>query len=78
MRKKLVVAGMATMLGLTSGVGTANAHPVGDASQPNCHGKRVSHGASDHGLTPKERADANGVSVREYHQVVRECYPPFQ
>lgn len=39
------------------------AHPVGDASQPNCHGQRVSHGASHspvhggHGMTPVERRD---------------------
>ena len=78
MRKKLVVAGLTTMLGLTSGIGSANAHSVGNASEPNCHGQRVSHGASDHGLTPKERADANEVSVREYHQFVKLCFPPRQ
>ena len=76
MKKKLVVAGVATMLGLTWGVGGASAHPVGDASEPNCHGQRVSHGASDHGDTPKERAGYLGISVKEYHQRVRQCAPP--
>jgi len=39
------------------------AHPVGEASEPNCLGQRVSHGASHspvhggHGLTPVERRD---------------------
>jgi len=32
------------------------AHPVGEPGTPNCFGQRVSHGSSDHKLTPKERA----------------------
>ena len=76
MKKKLAVAGLTGVLGLTSGIGTAGAHPVGDASEPNCHGQRVSHGASDHGDTPKERAGYLEISVKEYHQRVRQCNPP--
>ena len=87
MKKKLVVAGLTTMLGLTWGIGGASAHPVGDASEPNCHGQRVSHGskaetAGGHGWTPKERAEMLGeqleqdVSVKEFHQFVRPCEPP--
>ena len=34
----------------------ASADPVGEPGTPNCFGQRVSHGSSDHGLTPKERA----------------------
>ena len=34
----------------------ASAHPVGTPGTPNCFGNRISHGSSDHGLTPKERA----------------------
>ncbi|NNF56144.1 MAG: hypothetical protein HKN03_17080 [Acidimicrobiales bacterium] len=34
----------------------ASAHPVGVPGEPNCFGQRISHGSSDHGLTPKERA----------------------
>ena len=49
--------------------GTASAHPVGTADEPNCHGQRVSHGASHSavheghgdlefgGGTPRERRD---------------------
>ena len=76
MKKKLAVAGLTVTLGLSSGIGTAGADPVGEAGEPNCHGKRVSHGSSVHGDTPKERAGYNGVSVREYHQFVRQCLPP--
>jgi hypothetical protein len=39
------------------------AHPVGEPGTPNCHGQRVSHGSSDHGQTPKERAAALGDFV---------------
>ena len=36
--------------------GTASADIVGTPGTPNCFGQRVSHGSSNHGLTPKERA----------------------
>ena len=36
--------------------GTASADTVGTPGTPNRFGMRVSHGSSDHGLTPKERA----------------------
>lgn len=76
MKQKLVGAGLTTMLGLSLGIGTANAHPVGDASEPNCFGQRVSHGSSDHGDTPKDRAGYLGTSVREWGQFARQCAPP--
>ena len=41
---------------LTAGV--ASAHPVGEPGTPTCFGQRISHGSSDHKLTPKERAAA--------------------
>lgn len=69
------------MLGLTWGIGGASAHPVGqDPTEPNCYGKRVSHGSSaeaagGHGMTPKERAGIQGTSVREWHQFVKQCPP---
>jgi hypothetical protein len=34
----------------------ASADIVGEPGTPNCFGQRISHGSSDHGLTPKERA----------------------
>jgi hypothetical protein len=34
----------------------ASADVVGVPGTPNCFGQRISHGSSDHDLTPKERA----------------------
>ncbi len=36
----------------------ASAHPVGEPGEPSCFGERISHGSSDHGLTPVDRAAA--------------------
>jgi hypothetical protein len=64
-----LVVGIAAATGLFMGGGMASAHPVGDATEPNCHGQRVSHGASHSkvheghgdlefgGGTPPERRD---------------------
>ncbi|HZW45874.1 MAG TPA: hypothetical protein VFF32_16105 [Dermatophilaceae bacterium] len=41
---------------LMVGTGPAMADTVGEPGTPNCFGQRVSHGSSDHKLTPKERA----------------------
>lgn len=67
------------------------AHPVGDASEPNCHGQRVSHGASHskvhggHGLTPVERRDLAEELFQEeipnlgvWNKFIKTCpEPPF-
>ena len=67
------------------------AHPVGDASEPNCHGQRVSHGASHsgvhggHGLTPVERRDLAEElfqieipNLGEWNMFIKTCpEPPF-
>ena len=76
MKKKAVVAGLTMMVGLSIGAGAAGAHPVGSAGDPNCHGRRVSHGSSVHGDTPKDRAGYLEISVRQYHERVRQCNPP--
>ena len=61
-RKTLAVTFSVAALTLVFALPVA-AHPVGNASEPNCHGQRVSHGASHsavhggHGLTPVERRD---------------------
>ena len=65
------------------------AHPVGDASQPNCHGQRVSHGASHspvhggHGLTPVERRDLAEqifneeiANLGEWNKFIKLCLAP--
>jgi hypothetical protein len=70
------------------GPGVALAHPVGDASRPNCHGQRVSHGASHsavhqgHGLTPVERRAAveeflgEEITVGEWNRFIKTCPAP--
>ena len=70
------------------GSGLASAHPVGDASQPNCHGQRVSHGSSHspvkegHGQTPVERRDlieqmiGEELTVGEWNKFIKTCPPP--
>lgn len=50
----LIVPAVTAGVVLTGGV--ASAHPVGTHGDPNCFGQRISHGSSDHGQTPKERA----------------------
>jgi hypothetical protein len=70
------------------GAGLASAHPVGEPGDPNCHGQRVSHGASHspvhegHGLTPVERRDliedltGEELTVGEWNQFIKTCPPP--
>ena len=53
-RKALVFSAVVVGVVLTPTV--ASAHPVGTPGTPSCFGERISHGSSDHGLTPKERA----------------------
>lgn len=55
--KKLLIVPVA-LAGILLTPGAASAHPVGEPEAPSCFGERVSHGSSDHGLTPKERAAA--------------------
>ena len=62
--RKAAVAGIALGAVLTT-AGAAAAHPVGTPGEPNCFGQRVSHGSSDHELTPKERAAALQFVVYE-------------
>lgn len=57
MRKSLLVL-PAVLASVVLTPTMASAHPVGEPGTPNCFGQRVSHGSSDHGLTPKERAAA--------------------
>lgn len=91
--KSRIIAGIAavtTLAAVVTGAGIASAHPVGDASEPNCHGQRVSHGASHskvhggHGLTPGERRDfieefiGEEITLGEWHQFIKTCPPPEQ
>ena len=58
MRKKVLLLVPIATTAILAGASPALAHPVGEPGTPSCFGERVSHGSSDHGLTPKERAEA--------------------
>jgi len=67
------------------------AHPVGEASVPNCFGQRIRHGSSHspvhggHGLTPVERRDLlrvtfpedAGITMSEMMQFIKMCFEPL-
>jgi hypothetical protein len=88
MKVKTTILAASATVALFLGSGLAAAHPVGDASEPNCHGQRVSHGASHspvhegHGLTPGERRDAIEqflgfeISIGEWNKFIKTCPPP--
>ncbi len=84
MRKKVLVGLGTVALGVMLGGGTAGAHPVGVPGEANCFGKRTSHAASDHKLTPPARAAiaserfGEDISVRDVMRHVRTCPPPPQ
>jgi hypothetical protein len=54
----------------------ASADPVGTPGTPNCFGQRVSHGSSDHGLTPGERAAALQEIVDSGDPLALELFGP--
>ena len=56
MRYKTLIVPAVAVSALLVGSGPAMAHTVGVPGTPNCFGQRISHGSSDHQLTPKERA----------------------
>ena len=63
----LVVPAVAAAVLLTPAI--ASADTVGTPGTPSCFGERISHGSSDHGLTPKERAAA-------LQEIVDSGFPP--
>ena len=87
-RKLALAVAASTLAAAATSIGIASAHPVGDASEPNCHGQRVSHGASNskvhegHGLTPGERRDfveeflGEELTVGEWNKFIKTCPPP--
>ena len=90
LRRTVVIAISVAALTLAFAL-PVTAHPVGDASEPNCHGQRVSHGASHskihggHGLTPVERRDLAEELFQEeipnlgvWNKFIKTCpEPPF-
>lgn len=87
-RFSAVVATAAVAVALVAGAELAAAHPVGDASEPSCHGQRVSHGASHspvhegHELTPVQRRDiiaeliGEEITLGDWHKFIKTCPPP--
>ena len=67
----LVAAGMALTTLSTSVIAQGPSPATGTPGEPQCHGERVSFGSKEFGLTPKDRADINQISVREFHERVR-------
>ena len=56
MRIRTMVAASAAAAAIWGIPLVASADTVGEPGTPNCFGQRISHGSSNHGLTPKERA----------------------
>jgi len=54
--KALLIPAVAVTALVIGSAPAATADTVGVPGTPNCFGQRVSHGSSDHELTPKERA----------------------
>jgi hypothetical protein len=56
--------------------GAASAHSVGTPGTPSCFGERISHGSSEHQLTPKERAAGLQALVDEGFPEAVELFGP--
>jgi hypothetical protein len=69
MRIRTLIAASAAAAALWGIPCMASADIVGEPGTPNCFGLRISHGSSDHGLTPKERAAM-------LQELVDEGFPP--
>jgi len=71
----LIPAVAVTALMIGSAPATASG-PVGEPGTPNCFGQRISHGSSDHKLTPKERAAALQEIVDSGDPLALELFGP--
>jgi hypothetical protein len=80
MRRKITIVFAGSALALALGASSAfaqEAPATGTPGAPNCHGQRVSFGSSVFGITPKDRAEFNGISVQQFQERVREsCERP--
>ena len=56
MSRRLITVFAAVALLVVVAAGPAFADVVGEPGTPSCFGERISHGSSNHGLTPQERA----------------------
>jgi hypothetical protein len=69
MRIRTLVAASAAAVAMCGVPQLASADIVGEPGTPTCFGQRISHGSSDHQLTPKERAAG-------LQELVDEGFPP--
>jgi hypothetical protein len=76
MKVRTLVIAPAAVLALGAMSGTASAHPVGTHGMPSCFGERISHGSSDHNLTPKERAARLQAFVDAGDELAVELFGP--
>ena len=72
MRKVLLLPVIAAGVALTPGI--ASADPVGTPGTPTCFGERMSHAASNHQLTPKERAAQFEATVLPFVPEAQELF----
>jgi len=79
MKIKRAIAASGLVVGaLAISPAAVSADSVGTPGEPNCFGMRVSHGASDHGLTPGDRAAALQYVVYESGMVSPEEVEAFE
>lgn len=65
-------AAIGLALFMTSGGASAQEPATGTPGEPQCHGERVSFGSSVFRITPKDRAEFNGITVQEFQIRVRQ------
>jgi len=74
MRNRFLMIATASLvaIGVNAGIASAQEGPAtGTPGEANCHGQRVSFGSSQFGITPKDRAGFNGISVQQFQERVR-------
>ena len=74
-----LIVGSALALTLAASTTFAQQGPpaTGTPGEPNCHGERVSFGSSVFGITPKDRAEFNDITVQQFQERVRDsCEAP--
>lgn len=76
MRIRTLIAASAAAAAMWGIPLVASADTVGEPGTPNCFGQRISHGSSDHDLTPKERAAGLQALVDEGFPPAVELFGP--
>ena len=83
MRRTVISAGLATAMLLTTATGALAGHdgppanPLPVNGEPHCFGTRVSHSASQHGLTPKAKVEAIQGALAYFGSLPPDQQPPW-